>query len=216
MNITDAVITAMQVTPSPVNVAKGQTQQLVAMATYSDATSSDLSNSVTWMPFDTTYATVTSAGLLSGVEVGNTTLTVTKDGITSNTVDVDVSAAVITAIQVTPSPVYLGKSQNQQLDANSIYSDGSNGDVTSTVTDTRIATVTSAGLLSKVKEGTTIVTATKDGITSTVNVNGCAHNTLRACLDIFDTGSGKLFTSNPSIAYFNFGGPNDGRFNQFS
>ncbi|HBC3511166.1 TPA: Ig-like domain-containing protein, partial [Vibrio parahaemolyticus] len=97
--------------------AKGQTQQLTATATFSDATSSDVSNSVTWTPIDMATATVSSAGLLSAVEVGNTTLTATKDGVTSNTVDVNVC--------------------------------------------------TLAG----------------------------------ACIDIFDTGTGKLFTNSPSVAY---------------
>ncbi|MEG7567833.1 Ig-like domain-containing protein, partial [Vibrio cholerae] len=104
VNVSAAVITAIQVTPSPVNVAKGQTQQLTATATFSDMTSSDISGSVTWTPVDTATATVTSTGLLSAVEVGSTTLTAAKDGVTSNTVNVNVSAAVITAIQVTPSP----------------------------------------------------------------------------------------------------------------
>ena len=92
VDVSSAVITSIQVTPSPVNVAKGQTQQLTAMATFSDTTSSDVSNSVTWGDFDTTTVTVSSTGLLSAVEVGNTTLTATKDGIISNTVDVDVCA----------------------------------------------------------------------------------------------------------------------------
>ncbi|HFQ5085522.1 TPA: Ig-like domain-containing protein, partial [Vibrio vulnificus] len=92
VNVSAAVITSIQVTPSPVNVAKGQTQQLTATAIFSDATSSDISSSVTWTPVDTATATVSSTGLLSGVQVGNTTLTATKDGITSNTVDVNVSA----------------------------------------------------------------------------------------------------------------------------
>ncbi|MFA0057638.1 Lcl domain-containing protein, partial [Vibrio echinoideorum] len=74
--------------------AKGQTQQLVADATYSDGTSSPVTNSVTWTPNDTATATVSSAGLLSAVEVGNTTLTATKDGVTSNTVGVNVCASL--------------------------------------------------------------------------------------------------------------------------
>ena len=89
VNVSAAVITAIQVTPSPVDTAKGQTQQLTATATFSDATSSDVSSSVTWSPIDTDTATVSSTGLLSAVEVGNTTLTATKDGVTSNTVDVE-------------------------------------------------------------------------------------------------------------------------------
>ncbi|EOW9163589.1 Ig-like domain-containing protein, partial [Vibrio cholerae] len=121
VNVSAAVITSIQVTPSPVNVAKGQTQQLTATAIFSDATSSDISSSVTWTPVDTATATVSSTGLLSGVQVGNTTLTATKDGITSNMVDVNVSAAVITSIQVTPSPVNVAKGQTQQLTATAIF-----------------------------------------------------------------------------------------------
>uniref|UniRef100_UPI001A9725DF Ig-like domain-containing protein n=1 Tax=Vibrio sp. 10N.222.47.A9 TaxID=1903178 RepID=UPI001A9725DF len=66
VTVTAAVITDIQVTPSPVNIAKGQTQQLTATATYSDGTSSDISSSVTWAPANTDTATVTAAGLLSG------------------------------------------------------------------------------------------------------------------------------------------------------
>ncbi|MBJ6962223.1 Ig-like domain-containing protein, partial [Vibrio cholerae] len=176
VNVSAAVITSIQVTPSPVNVAKGQTQQLTATAIFSDATSSDISSSVTWTPVDTATATVSSTGLLSGVQVGNTTLTATKDGITSNTVDVNVSAAVITSIQVTPSPVNVAKGQTQQLTATAIFSDATSSDISSSVTwtpvDTATATVSSTGLLSGVKVGNTTLTATKDGITSnTVDVN---------------------------------------------
>ncbi|MHA2710204.1 Ig-like domain-containing protein, partial [Vibrio owensii] len=195
-----------QVTPSPVNVAKGQTQQLTATATFSDATSSDVSNSVTWT-IDTATATVSSAGLLSAVEVGNTTLTATKDGVTSNTVDVNVSAAVITSIQVTPSPVNVAKGQTQQLTATATFSDATSSDISSSVTwvpiDTATATVDPSGLLSGVEVGNTTLTASKDGITSnevTVNVNVCA-DLAGACIDIFDTGIGKLFTNSPSVAY---------------
>ncbi|MGU5660345.1 Ig-like domain-containing protein, partial [Aeromonas veronii] len=83
VNVTAAVITNITVTPSPVNIAKGQAEQLTAIATYSDNTSSDVTNSVVWMPIDTATITVTSSGLLSGVDVGMTTLTAAKDGIIS-------------------------------------------------------------------------------------------------------------------------------------
>ncbi|TKF03540.1 Ig-like domain-containing protein, partial [Vibrio alginolyticus] len=129
-----------QVTPSPVTVAKGQTQQLVAMAIYSDMTSSDISSSVTWTPVDSSIATVDSTGLLSGVAVGPTTLTATKDGVTSNEVTVSVTDAVITEIQVTPSPVTVAKGQTQQLVAMATYSDMTSSDISSSVTWTPVHT----------------------------------------------------------------------------
>ncbi|EJB8450164.1 DUF1566 domain-containing protein, partial [Vibrio parahaemolyticus] len=63
------------------------------------------------------------------------------------------------------------------------------------------ATVSPAGLLSAVEVGNTTLTATKDGVTSnTVDVNVCS--TLAGpCIELFDTGSGKLFTNSPSKAY---------------
>ncbi|MBD1574856.1 hypothetical protein HC725_16655, partial [Vibrio sp. S17_S38] len=66
-------------------------------------------------------------------------------------------------------------------------------------------TVSSAGLLSAVEVGNTTLTATKDGVTSNtvnvnVNVNVCS-SLAGTCIDIFDTGSGKLFTNSPSVAY---------------
>ncbi len=58
--MTAATIKDLTVTPSSISIAKGQTQQLTATAIYSDNTSSDVSNSVTWTPDDTSVATVTS------------------------------------------------------------------------------------------------------------------------------------------------------------
>ncbi|MBF4432329.1 hypothetical protein EA848_22660, partial [Vibrio anguillarum] len=174
VTVSSAVITAIQVTPSQVNIAKGQTQQLTAIATYSDTTSSDISSSVTWTPVDTNTATVTLDGLLTGVEVGSTTVTATKDGIVSNAVNITVSSAVITAIQVTPSPVSVAKGQTEQLTAIATYSDTTSSDISSSVTwtpaDTNTITVTSTGLITGVEVGSTTVTATKNGISNSVNV----------------------------------------------
>ncbi|TQQ36455.1 Ig-like domain-containing protein, partial [Vibrio cholerae] len=145
VNVSAAVITAIQVTPSPVNIVKGQTEPLVATATYSDGTSAQVSNSVAWTSVDTNTATVAPSGLLSGVEVGTTTVTAMKDGITSNTVTVNVSAAVITAIQVTPALVNIAKGQTEPLVATATYSDGTSAQVTNSVAwtpvDTNTATV---------------------------------------------------------------------------
>ncbi|NRD30249.1 Ig-like domain-containing protein [Shewanella sp. DC2-4] len=182
----------------------GQTQQLTATATYSDRTSSDVSDSVTWSVGNTAMATVTPTGLLDGVEAGSTTLTATKDGITSNTVTVEVTAAVITAITVTPATVLVTKGQTQQLTATATYSDRTSSDVSDSVTwsvgNAATATVTPTGLLDGVEVGSTTLAALKDGITSnTVNVNVCLL--AGPCIDIFDAGSGKLFTNSPSVAY---------------
>ncbi|WP_305839524.1 Ig-like domain-containing protein [Photobacterium leiognathi] len=204
ITVTAATITDITVTPSPISIAKGQTQQLVATVIYSDNTSSDVSNSVTWTPDNTSVATVTSKGTLYGTEVGSTTITANKNGITSNTANITVTAAIITDIIVSPSSVFMLKGKTQQLVATAVYTDNTSSDVSSSVTwtplDTSIATVTPTGQLSGVEDGSTTITAYKDNITSnTVSVDVC--NLADTCIDIFDSGNKVLFTSSPSVAY---------------
>lgn len=176
VTVTESEITSIQVTPDPVNVAKGQTEQLTATASYTDGTTSDVTSSVVWASDDLSKAAVTAAGLLSGKEQGLATVTATLKGITSNRVGVTVSAAKIISIQVTPDSVSVAKGQTEQLMAKATYSDGTTSDVSSSVIwvsdDLDTATVASSGLLYGAGEGSTTVIAEKEGVTSnTVNVS---------------------------------------------
>ncbi|MEZ8633756.1 Ig-like domain-containing protein, partial [Vibrio lentus] len=211
VNVSEAIITDIQVRPSFINIGKGETQQLLATATYSDMTFSDITNSVTWMPIDTAIATVESDGLLSGVEVGSTTLTATKDGVTSNTVDVHVLEVFITAIQVTPLSVILQAGETQQMVATATYSDGSSSDITKSVawgtSSLNNATISQDGLLTGVSTGKFSLLATKDLVTSNIaHVNVC--NLSGPCIDILRTDNGKFFTNSPSVQYLDSTGAN--------
>ncbi|TKF93786.1 Ig-like domain-containing protein, partial [Vibrio sp. F13] len=79
VEISAAFITAISVTPPSVSVVAGQIQQLLAIATYSDGTSSEVSDSVTWTSDEPQTATVTPTGVLSGNAVANTIVTAFKD-----------------------------------------------------------------------------------------------------------------------------------------
>ncbi|EJB5292534.1 DUF1566 domain-containing protein [Vibrio cholerae] len=113
--------------------------------------------------------------------------------------------ATVIEITVTPSPISVLEGRTQQLVAVAKYDDGAESDVSDSVTweivgDPTIASISVSGLVTGNTKGATELTASKDGITSnTVNVTVC--NTADACLDIFDTGTGKLFTNSPSVAY---------------
>ncbi|MGL6614234.1 Ig-like domain-containing protein [Aeromonas caviae] len=170
VTVTDAVLAAIQITPPSVSLAKGQTRQLTATATYSDNTTADISSSVAWLPVDITTATVSTTGLLTGMAQGTTEVTASQNGITSNTVQVTVTDAILTAIEITPPSVSVGKGQTQQLTATATYSDNTTANVTGSVAwlsdDMTTATVSSTGLLTGVVQGTTKVTASLDGVTS--------------------------------------------------
>ncbi|MDX7797042.1 Ig-like domain-containing protein, partial [Aeromonas caviae] len=170
VTVTDAVLTAIQVTPPSVSVGKGQTQQLTATATYSDNTTANVTGSVAWLSDDMTTATVSTTGLLTGMAQGTTEVTASQNGITSNTVQVTVTDAVLTAIEITPPSVSVGKGQTQQLTTTATYSDNTTANVTGSVAwlsdDTATATITTNGLLTGVEQGTAEVTASLDGMTS--------------------------------------------------
>ncbi|QUJ68869.1 Ig-like domain-containing protein [Photobacterium sp. GJ3] len=226
-----AVLMEIVVTPETVRVARGQTQQLTAMAVYSDGTSIDVSDTVTWMPVDEATTTVTPAGLLTGVEVGGTTVTALKDGFASHTVDVDVTDAVITGITVVPEYVGVVKGRTQPITVTLTYSDNTSTDVSDSLTwllDTSIAAVNPTNVLSGVEVagvevGTTTLTVMKDGIISNpVEVNVCS-DLAGPCIDVFvDTktysfkGGLLLYTSSPSVAYLDRlgGSVNGGTFSE--
>ena len=86
------------------------------------------------------------------------------------------------------------------------YDDVSERDVSDSVTweivgDPTVASISISGLVTGNNKGDTELIAKKDGITSDmVNVTVCDDLGGR-CIDTFDTGSGKLFTNSPSVAY---------------
>ncbi|WP_299143210.1 Ig-like domain-containing protein [uncultured Vibrio sp.] len=170
VTVTDAVMTEIQVTPSSVTIPKGLLQDLTVTATYSDGTKFDITSYVEWSSGNEAIAIVTPEGELFGVGVGPTTVTATLGGISSNKVEVTITDAVMTAIQVTPAIVNVAEGQTQQLTATATYSDGTTYSVTSDVSwhsnNSLIAIVTPEGELSGVNVGPTTVTATYDDITS--------------------------------------------------
>jgi trimeric autotransporter adhesin len=96
--------------PSP-TVAFGSgasSLQLTAAATYNDGSSGTLSggtsctgNSVCWSSSDTTVATITSGGLLTGVSAGTTTITAASGSITGTTTAT--AAETVSSMTISPT-----------------------------------------------------------------------------------------------------------------
>jgi trimeric autotransporter adhesin len=87
LTISTATLSSIAITPKPVSLAKGATQNLTATGNYSDGTTYDLTNVVTWLSSDSTIAPVSNAtgshGLLSAAAAGNATVTATFQNVTS-------------------------------------------------------------------------------------------------------------------------------------
>ncbi|MGR5437833.1 ImpA family metalloprotease, partial [Vibrio owensii] len=83
VTVSSAVLQALQVTPEEVSLAKGATEQLEAVAHYSDGSSHDVTSLVTWKSGDTSVVTVDSAGLVMGENVGVSAVSASLDGVNS-------------------------------------------------------------------------------------------------------------------------------------
>ncbi len=192
IEVTDAIITSIQITPSAASLAKGQTQPLTATAIFSDDTSFPVTESVTWKSEDTNIATVTNKGVLNAINSGIVEIFANKDGVASNAVNIEVTDAIITSIQITPSAASLAKGQTQTLTATAIFSDDTSFPVTESVTwkseDTNIATVTNKGVLNAINSGIVEIFANKDGVTSNaVNIEVTDFLSKHFSIDVYDT-----------------------------
>lgn len=173
---TAAVLQSIAVTPVNSQLAKGLTRQFTATGTFSDATTQDLSATASWSSSDAAVAT-TSGRDVTAVEEGNATISASQDSITGTT-NLEVTAAVITTIQVTPANSQLAKGLTRQFTATALLSDGSNMNVTTTATWessdlTRVAISNadgSRGLATALLTGTVTLSATQGGVTGTTSL----------------------------------------------
>ncbi|MUK31917.1 hypothetical protein GNP44_17750 [Aliivibrio fischeri] len=170
LTVVSAAVVSIQVTPPTKSIAKGDTQQYVAVATYNNNTTKDVSDSVSWSSSNTALATISSEGLATGVAEGGVTIKAALNGVTSNSASLTITSAVIRALQITPAVQSIPKGNQQQYTAVATYSDNSTQDVTARVSwnssDRDIATITNVGLAQGVVEGEVTITGMLDGINS--------------------------------------------------
>lgn len=136
-------IISMSVTPTNNLVTPGGTANFYATGTLGNGSTADVTSSVTWTSSNTGVATI-SAGVVTGVSVGTSTITATANHIT---VQSTVLVSNITSFTISPTtwtPIESGATQ--QFTATG--SDGSpiTDYVGWTSSDTTCATISNAGL----------------------------------------------------------------------
>ena len=163
LTVTDATLSSISVTPIDPSIAKGLTEQFTATGTYSDSTLVDITTSVTWSSADTNVATVNSSGLASGNAAGTSVITATS-GVQSGNSTLTVTTASLLSIVVSPINPSIPVGVNKQFAATGTYSDDSVADITASVTwtsaDTLVATVNSTALATSKLAGQSTITAT--------------------------------------------------------
>ncbi|MBI5499403.1 MAG: Ig-like domain-containing protein [Deltaproteobacteria bacterium] len=168
----------IQITPPTATIPVDGEQPYIALGTFLDGTTEDITADVTWDSSDPAVATIDAAGVATGVAAGETTITAAMDGITSNDATLTVTEAPLVSVTVDPvtGTLHAGSAETLALTATANYADGSSADVTTTATwassDDTIATVSNAagteGVVSPdaANIGVAQITATFDGVTS--------------------------------------------------
>ena len=165
-------LTSIAVTPASLSIGVGASQQFTATGTYSDASTSKITTSVTWTSSDTTKVTIQSgSGLASGVAAGSATITAALSG-KSATATLTISAPTVTSVSVSPLNPTVDAGETLQFLATATYSDNSTRTVTGSTTwtssDSSKATIQNTpqanpGLATGVVAGSAIITATLSG-----------------------------------------------------
>ncbi|TOI47588.1 hypothetical protein CGI59_24190, partial [Vibrio parahaemolyticus] len=158
LNVTNAIVSSIQVTPANDTTPVGLTKPFTATATFSDDSTRDITadSTLSWSTDNSDIATISNTagneGVAKGEAIGSVTITATDTSGPSTvqgTATLDVTEAVITALQVTPTtettPVGLAKA----FTAVAVLSDSLTIDVTNdpaiswTSDNPSIATITS-------------------------------------------------------------------------
>jgi phage tail sheath protein FI len=159
LTVTAANLKSILITPVNPTVAvnsvtppvPGLLLQLKALGIYDDGTNADLTQAVGWVSATPADAKVDpNTGIVTGLaDNPGVTMTATWQG-TSATTSVEVSAAVLQSIAITPSSVNLASGGLAPLKATGTLSDGTTPDLTSSVawntSAPGTATVSSAGI----------------------------------------------------------------------
>jgi trimeric autotransporter adhesin len=86
-----ATLTSIAVSRSIVaDLPVGKTEQFTALGSYSDGTTQDITSKVNWMSTYTDIATISAAGVATGLKPGQTDIFATLTGVTSNDITITV------------------------------------------------------------------------------------------------------------------------------
>jgi hypothetical protein len=177
LSVTQVTLASIAVTPANQSIATGTSQQFVAIGTYSDSSTLEITRLVNWSSTIPAVAVISNAdnqkGMATGVSAGLTSITAAFGSIASNSATLTVTSAILQSIAITPAAKTIALDSRQQFTATGNFSDGSTQDLTGLVTwgsaDSTVAKISNAtstrGLATSLSVGSTTITATFAGIT---------------------------------------------------
>ncbi|HHI93181.1 MAG TPA: hypothetical protein ENK04_06635 [Gammaproteobacteria bacterium] len=188
ITVSAASLTQIIISPDTPSLPLGAQLNLSATGLYSDGSSQELSNQVSWSSADSGILTVDASGFVQPQAIGSSTVSASLAGVTADTL-VTVSNAVLTSIEIAATSTTLSLGKQQALRALGHYSDGSLQDVTEQVIWQSVPSEPlaisnasgSRGLATALVMGSLTVTATLGNIAGNLGFNVSA-----ATLDSID------------------------------
>ncbi|WP_262888618.1 Ig-like domain-containing protein [Capnocytophaga canis] len=154
-------VTNVSIQPETITLPVGNEHQLTATVSPTNATN----KKVVWTSGNTSIATVSASGKVTGVASGTVYITATtEDGGKTATckVTVEIPMIQVTSINIQPETATVTVGGEQQLTANVLPADATNKKVVWTSGNTSIATVSASGKVTGVASGTVYITATSE------------------------------------------------------
>jgi trimeric autotransporter adhesin len=167
-------LVSIAITPANAALLLGTLQQFTATGTYSDHSSQDITDSVTWSSSDISVVSIAGGGLAAGLTLGSVTISATSGSVTGSTT-VNVQSAVLSSITVRPVNKKIAPFTSQQFQAIGTYTDGSTHNVTGQVSwsssNTAVATIGRSGRAKALTPGSTTITARLGSISGSTTLN---------------------------------------------
>lgn len=171
VSVTAAVLQSLTVAPSGVQLPVGLSQAFTASGRFSDGTQRPLTDQVIWSSTNSGAASISNApgsnGQATGVQVGSTKIRAELGSVTAE-VDLEVVAAVLQSIEVSPAGQSLPLGFTLQFSATGTYSDGVMRSITNQVSWTTSnparASIDGQGLVTAAAEGTVDIQAQLDSV----------------------------------------------------
>ncbi len=177
ITVNGITLVSMQLTPATATLAPASMLSYVAKGIFSDGSTQNITNSVTWTSSIPAVATI-NGGLATGQSAGAAVITA-QQGAISGTANLVVDSSPLISIRVTPANGTVAQQTATQLTAIGTFADGSSQDLTSSVSWTSspaaVATVSDAvgtkGLAAGLSPGTATITALFAGQVGTATLS---------------------------------------------
>ena len=177
IEVTEATLTAMRITPTSLTLAKGETSSLNAVGTYTDDSTADLSTQVDWNSTAPNVAAVDSNGHVQALAEGAADIYAAFGSVRSDALALTVTPAELTGLEIAPDSAQIMEGDALQYTVRGLMSDGTESDIGQSAQwssdDPGIVSIDGSGMASAIAAGSTIIHVT-DGTFSaqtTVSVN---------------------------------------------